>query len=289
MPLRTTTPKLVIFTDLDGTLLDRDTYSFEPALPAIHLIRQNRIPLILTTSKTRAEIEIYRSQLQMSHPFISENGGAAFIPKGYFSFPFPYNGESGPYFVLEFGTSYPKIVEALNSIEKEVGIPIRGFSDLTEEEVASLCGLSMKEAGLSKKREYDEPFLINGTKAEVEKVRKKIRAKGMNYAWGGRFHHILGNNDKGKAVTMMRKLFENEYFSVTTLGIGDSSNDLPMLLAVDRPIFLREKGSLLPKIPSKIQNLVIIEGAGPQAWNRAILMFMNGDSLSPAGDGLREL
>jgi mannosyl-3-phosphoglycerate phosphatase len=152
MPLMMTTPKLVIFTDLDGTLLDR-TYSFEPALPALHLIRQKDIPLVLTSSKTRAEIEFCQAQLQMNHPFISENGGAAFIPKGYFSFPFPYNSESGEYAILEFGTYYPKIVAMLNSIKKETGIPIRGFSDLTEEELVFLCGLSLEEAKSSKKRE----------------------------------------------------------------------------------------------------------------------------------------
>ncbi len=59
----TTTPKLVIFTDLDGTLLDRDTYSFEPALPALRLIRQKDIPLVLSSSKTRAEIEFYRERI----------------------------------------------------------------------------------------------------------------------------------------------------------------------------------------------------------------------------------
>ncbi len=286
MPLMTITPKLVIFTDLDGTLLDRDTYSFEPALPALRLIEQNRIPLILTSSKTRAEIEFYRAQLQMDHPFISENGGAAFIPRDYFSFSFPYNSESGEHSVLEFGTSHPKIVEVLDSINKETGIRIRGFSDLTEKDLACLCGLSIKEAAFSRKREYDEPFLIEGGEREVETVRKKIKEKGMNYAWGGRFHHIFGNNDKGKAVKIMKKLFENEYFSITTLGIGDSSNDLPMLLAVDHPIFLKEKDALFPEIPSTIQNVTIIEGTGPQVWNRAILRVLSGDS--PIGTESKE-
>ena len=122
MLLMTTTPKPIIFTDLDGTLLDRNTYSFEPALPALDLIKQKGIPLILTSSKTRAEMEFYKKQLEINHPFISENGGAVFIPKGYFSFPFPYNRESDEYSVLEFGTFYPKIVEVLNSIKKETGI-----------------------------------------------------------------------------------------------------------------------------------------------------------------------
>lgn len=106
----TTTPKLIVFTDLDGTLLDRETYSFEQALPALEVIQQKGIPLILSSSKTRAEIEIYRRELGYDHPFISENGGAIFIPKNYFSFQFPYDRELDGYDVLELGTFYPLIL-----------------------------------------------------------------------------------------------------------------------------------------------------------------------------------
>jgi mannosyl-3-phosphoglycerate phosphatase len=267
----TTTPKLIIFTDLDGTLLDRETYSFEPAQPALRLIRQKGIPLILSSSKTGAEIELYRKKLKNDHPFISENGGAVFIPKDYFSFPFPYDRELEDYLVLELGTFYPQIIKVLESIKKETGITIKGFSDLPEEALASLCGLSLEEGAFAKKREYDEPFMVEGGEREIEIVEKKIEEKGMNYVWGGRFHHIMGKNDKGKAVDILKKLFEKKFFSISTSGIGDSLNDLSMLLAVDYPIFLKAKGSLSPEIPSQIQHVTIVNGTGPQAWNDAML------------------
>ena len=269
MPSTTITPKLVIFTDLDGTLLDRDNYSFTPAEPALHLIQLKGIPLIFSSSKTRAEIELYRKKLENDHPFISENGGAVFIPKDYFSFPLHYERELDWYFVLELGTFYLQIIEVLESIKKEIRIPIRGFSDLTAKEVASLCGLSLKEAEFAKKREYDEPFVIEGGDREVKIVKTKIEEKGMNYVWGGRFHHILGKNDKGKAVEILKELYENEFFSISTVGIGDSLNDLPMLLAVDHPIFLREEEDSSPEIPFK--NMIFAEGTGSKAWNEAIL------------------
>ena len=267
----TTTRKLVIFTDLDGTLLDRKTYSFEPAQPALLLIRQKGFPLVLSSSKTRAEIELYRKKLENDHPFISENGGAVFIPKDYFSFQFPYVRETDWFFALELGIFYPRIIEVLELIKKETGILIKGFSDLTEKEISSLCGLDIKEAVLAKKREYDEPFIIEGGEKEVELVKEKIEEKGMNYAWGGRFHHILGKNDKGKAVEILKEFYENQFFSIFTIGIGDSLNDLPMLSVVDRPVFLKGEDSLSPDVLSPIQNLAIIDGTGPQAWNEVIL------------------
>jgi mannosyl-3-phosphoglycerate phosphatase len=164
-------------------------------------------------------------------------------------------------------------VEVLNSIKKETGIPIKGFSDLTEREIVSLCGLSIKEARFSKKREYDEPFLIEGREKEVEIVKTKIKERGMNYAWGGRFHHILGKNDKGKAVGILKKLFEKEFISIYTLGIGDSRNDMPMLFAVDHPIFLKEKEALLLEIPSTIQNLLIEDWASMNSDPKLVTEF----------------
>jgi mannosyl-3-phosphoglycerate phosphatase len=273
MPSTTTIPKLLIFSDLDGTLLDRKTYSFEPALPALQVIRMKRIPLILSSSKTRAEMERYRKRLENDHPFISENGGAVFVPKGYFSFPFPYDRESDDYLVLELGTFYLKILEVLRAVKDETGLSIKGFSDLTAEEISVRCGLGLEEAGLAKMREYDEPFLLEGGTGEVEMVRRKIEEKGMTYVWGGQFHHLLGRNDKGKAVEILKELYVREFSSVSSVAIGDSLNDIPMLLVVDHPIFLKEREEGGPEILCR--NLTSYRGAGPSVWNEAILHLLN--------------
>jgi len=277
----TTTRKLVIFTDLDGSLLDRSTYSFEAARPALNLMRQMDIPLVLSSSKTMAEIEFYRKELENGHPFISENGGAVFIPKDYFSFQFPYDRETDWFFVLELGIFYPRVIEVLDSIKKETGVSMKGFSDLTEKEISSLCGLDSKKAELAKKREYDEPFIIEGGEKEIEIVRRKIEEKGMTYAWGGRFHHLLGKNNKGKAIEILKKLYENQFFSIVTVGIGDSLNDLPMLSVVDHPIFLKGEDRVSTDALSSIQNCTVIHGAGPQAWNEAILNMIKSSSPGP--------
>ena len=269
----TTIPRGVIFTDLDGCLLDRQTYSFDPAKAALRLIQEKKIPLILVSSKTRVEMEEYRRRLKNNHPFVSENGGAIFIPQGYFSFQFSHEREWEKYFVLELGTFYPQIIRALEFIKKEKGVRIRGFHDLSEEDLVLLSGLTREEATWAKKREYDEPFLIEGGEKEIEIVREKIRQRGLNYVWGGRFHHILGKNDKGKATQILIDLFKKEFASVWTVGIGDSVNDLPMLSVVDHPIFLRGEEDLSSEI-SQMKNLVVREGAGPEVWNEAILSLV---------------
>jgi mannosyl-3-phosphoglycerate phosphatase len=66
---------LLIFTDLDGTLLDHHSYSFSAALPALQRLRRFNIPLIPVTSKTLAELAPLMRELDNPHPCIAENGG----------------------------------------------------------------------------------------------------------------------------------------------------------------------------------------------------------------------
>ena len=75
--------RLAIFTDLDGTLLDHDTYEWSPARPMLDRIREEGWPLVFVTSKTRAEVEGLRTEMEVDEPFIVENGAAAFFPPRY--------------------------------------------------------------------------------------------------------------------------------------------------------------------------------------------------------------
>ena len=143
---------------------------------------------------------------------------------------------------------------------------------MSEEDLVFLSGLTREEAAWAKKREYDEPFLIEGGEKEIKIVKKKIRERGLNYAWGGKFHHILGKNDKGKAAQILKDLYKKEFSSIQSVGIGDSLNDLPMLSAVDHPIFLKGEEDLAEISP--VKNLVLLDGTGPQAWNKAILSVL---------------
>ena len=70
----------VIYTDLDGTLLDHHTYSFEAALETIHALRDRGVPIVPCTSKTRAETAELMSAAGLSGPMIVENGAAIWVP-----------------------------------------------------------------------------------------------------------------------------------------------------------------------------------------------------------------
>jgi mannosyl-3-phosphoglycerate phosphatase len=285
--------KLVIFTDLDGTLLDYSTYSFKAAMPALDLLKMKNIPLVICSSKTRKEIEHYRKKLGNSHPFISENGGGIFIPRNYFKFevqnsynppspphpPLTKGGQEGgkgglggfsegnDYQVIKLGAQYNDLRKVIEELHKE-GFGVRGFGDMTIYEVAETTGISIEEAEMTKERDFDEPFIFVGAIHELPLLFETIGAKGFNLTQG-RFFHIIGNSDKGKAVSILIELYKKKSGEIITIAIGDSPNDIPMLKRVDHPVIVQNsegKYSLSIEIP----RLIKADGIGPYGWNKAV-------------------
>ncbi|MEL4304296.1 mannosyl-3-phosphoglycerate phosphatase [Methanococcoides sp. LMO-2] len=260
----------VVFTDLDGTLVDHDSYSYEAARPAIDLLKQKGIPLIFCTSKTRAELEVYVEELDCHHPFISENGGGIFVPEGYFDIDIDFDHKVGNYDVIELGTGYSALKDTLMEISKGSGIEIINFGKMTTEEVSKDTGLDIRSAELAKMRDYDEAFrIIDEDENKASKMKELIGAAGYNYTRGGRYWHIIGNNDKGKAVRILTDIYRQQFTDITTIGLGDSQNDLPMLESVDISVLVQKPGgSHDPSITdTKIKR---VEGIGPIGWGNAI-------------------
>jgi mannosyl-3-phosphoglycerate phosphatase len=264
---------LVVFADLDGTLLDHATYRFDAALPALRLLDEKNIPLILCSSKTSVEIERLRNHLHLRHPFIPENGGAIFISRGYFNLDFVHQKETPDYAIIELGASYSKLRTFLGRLQEHFPDAVQGFGDLEAEEVARLCGLSVEEARLAKQREYDEPFLLRDAALEPE-ILRQAKAFGIRVTKGGRFYHLIGGNDKGRAVTILTDLYRRERGEVITIGIGDSLNDLAMLAAVDYPVLVQKPDrSYDPSV--SLPNLIRASSPGPQGFCESISRLVN--------------
>jgi len=263
------TDRTLVFTDLDGTLLDHRTYSFEPARPALRLLRESGIPLIICTSKTRAEVEKIRAALGNTDPFIVENGGAIFVPQGYFSIEPPASRMDSGYLVVELGTSYSRILSVFSRMKERLPGRLRGFSDMTVEEVARLAGLSLEEAARAKIREYDEPFVLNDPGGKRDVVREMAESAGLSITQG-RFFHLTGDNDKGRAVRVVKDFYARAGgIDLRTIGLGDSPNDLPLLENVDFPILVQKPGGHYePSI--RLDNLIFAPGEGPIGWCVAV-------------------
>ena len=262
-------PNTIIISDLDGTLLDAGDYSFAAALPALERLRSCGVPLVLCSSKTRAEIETYRKRLDNRHPFIAENGGGIFIPEGYFSVPVEAVASAG-YQLISLGAPYTEIRDSFIRLRARYGAKVRGFADMTVEEIISLTGLPRDEAILSRQRDFDEAFVFDG--APDERFLRAIETSGLRWTQG-RIFHIMGKHDKGRAVHILKALYERQYGPVTSIALGDSPNDLPMLKAVDKPVLVRHPGGTCDAridIPDLLQTRL----PGPAGWNETVLQLL---------------
>jgi len=270
--------RIIVFTDLDGTLLDHSTYSFCEAEEALELLREEGVPLILCSSKSRDEIKVYRKKLSNNEPFISENGGAIFIPEGYGGLKCEFDKIDDGYLVIEIGSEYQTLVDAFEKIKRRAGINIKSITEFTIDEIVWLTGLNGEEAFLAQKREYTLPFIIYGGEGDVKVIKDEILSLGLNYTEGARFVHLMGGNDKGKAVKILTDIFKKNYpeTEITTVGLGDSLNDLPMLEVVDKAFLVRkEAGNYEERI--KVEGLAYADGIGPVGWNKAVLGLFNND------------
>jgi len=233
----------IIFTDLDGTLLD-NSYSWEKASKAINLIKKKKIPLVFCTSKTQAETIYWQKKLKIKDPFIVENGGAIIIPKGYFG-----NKKKR---IIKLGDTNKKLKIKLKNIEKETKSEITCLTDMSISDLINYSGLSRNQALMAKKRKYISTFIVQ--KGSIKKIKALIKKNKLNYTKGSLFHHIMKGNDKGKAVKILIKEYEKKYGKVISIGLGDNLNDKPMLKVVDKAFMLKK---------------------GPSEWNKIILKILS--------------
>lgn len=252
--------KTIIFTDLDGTLLDHTTYSFEPAMPMLDYIKTNKIPLVIVTSKTKDEVLRIQKLLELKAPFIVENGAGIFMPS-----------EEG-YEMVSMGFEYEYIRSCFLKYAKSV--PILGFFDMKDEEVASYTNLSIENASDARKRTFTEPFILED-ESRLDELQKMANADELDIVKGGRFYHLITwGQDKANAI----KFLINEYKKTSdeafnTIALGDSANDLSMLQSVDTPVLIpHPDGSFMA---CNVEGVIKAPFPGPKGWNTVLKEYFD--------------
>jgi mannosyl-3-phosphoglycerate phosphatase len=261
---------LLIFTDLDGTLLDHDTYRWDEAQPALSLCRKQGVPVILVSSKTRAEIHALHVELGLAAPFVYENGGGIFFPLESALEPPAEALLIDGLRKWPLGSPYPELVAALREIREELRWTIRGFSDMTVGEISRLTGLDPERARLAAMREYDEPFTVLSREGvDRERLDKAAARRGLRVTEGGRFFHLHGACDKGQALDKLVHWYEKSCGPAKIMALGDGPNDFTMLKRADYPVLVKSSQTY-PELFKEIPSLKGTEEAGPAGWNAAV-------------------
>ncbi len=213
-----------VVSDVDGTLMDH-SYDLTPAKETIKTLQKLSIPVILCTSKTASEVKVIRKELNLKDPYIVENGAAI-----YGESLEQVNGE------IILGEKYENLKEILNYISKEIDYELTPLNNLTDQEATDLTGLKGNSLTLMRDRYWSMPFL-NPPSFLEERIKNSCKKFNVDIFKGNRMSHLLSiNSDKGKAIKALKNYSNNQ--DIKIIGLGDSPNDLPLLLNSDIKIVI---------------------------------------------------
>jgi len=241
------TMKLMVVSDLDGTLLDHSDYSFDLVLPVLDRMDEAGIPLVVNTSKTRAEWLAIRGELGNFDPYIVENGSAI------------YDGEK----VETFGVSRAEILDVLKSLRGR--FKFKGYSDVGVSEIMQWTGLGRQSAERSADRHFSEPLVWQDSPEKEDEFCDLIKERGLSTLRGGRFLHVLGQTDKSKPLQYFRKE------KVAIIALGDRPNDLAMLKAADIGVIIKAPGDYV----LEAKDMLLSKEIGPRGWAEMMTQILD--------------
>lgn len=259
-------PHLIVFSDLDGTLLDHHSYSWRAASPAMAKLAANGIPLIFNSSKTAAEMRHLQNAMGIRAPFIVENGAAAVIPAGCL--------DRTEEQVMNFGADHQQVLRTL-MVQRKAGAQFRGFSDMADAELAEVAGLDEVEASRARQRLGTEPLIWQGSDPELDQFSAALGREGLRLVQGGRFWHAMGRFDKAEGARFLLEQYREHYRGepLVTIALGDSPNDQRMLEAADIPVVIRGVNSDQVQLPSQKHPMRSLK-PGPEGWNECMLNLL---------------
>ncbi|MEQ9947537.1 mannosyl-3-phosphoglycerate phosphatase-related protein [Pectobacterium aroidearum] len=273
--MQTRNTKLIIFSDLDGSLLDHETYRWDAAQPWLTRLASEAIPLIITTSKTAAEVAPLRQALGLEHyPYIAENGAIAAFPLAWQTYP--------DYPRKRVGVEYSVIRARLAQLRAS-GFRFKGFGDMTSAEISEVTGLNEQNARRAQEREGSEPLMWLDDQNALPCFCQLLADTGLVLTQGGRFYHVMSAQaSKGFMSNWIKTQYIEKYDTdVKTLGLGDGPNDISLLCAMDYAILIKGKGNQIVRLPESYRGkLYCTRDSGPQGWSEGLTHFIGNGHFS---------
>jgi predicted mannosyl-3-phosphoglycerate phosphatase (HAD superfamily) len=93
---------------------------------------------------------------------------------------------------------------------------------------------------------------------------------GATILQGGRFMHVSGDCDKGRALRWLNAQFAKAWDTPPVcIAIGDSHNDIAMLEAADHAVIIRSPSHEPPAL-ARSDGVYLTEAFGPAGWDEGV-------------------
>jgi mannosyl-3-phosphoglycerate phosphatase family protein len=276
----------IVSTDLDGTLLDHYSYSFEAARDGLARCQQLGVPVVINTSKTYAEVVDLQSALKIDAPVIVENGSALVAVEHHWSKSHPTlspdleTRADGAQQVV-FGVDRSLIISFIDQVRTKTGWGFEGFNDWSATQIVQHTGLDLESAKQAALKEFSEPLIWHDSLLALEQFEELAKLAGLRILKGGRFYHLQGATDKAQPLKWMQQFGSSALATMPEsnclpklICLGDSDNDIAMLNAADYPVCVRSPITGFPRVSNQAK-VFYTKGVGPVGWSEAILSIFS--------------
>lgn len=268
---------ILIITDLDGTLIHYKTFEFKSIVPYIDELTSKGVKIVPSSSKCFEEIKYINRDLGLSSVFIVENGSAIYFLKKVFANKPKNSEEIGDYWRIKLGIDRKNIQTILmkNNFKKFLKY-ILFLRNMTRLQQSYYTGLKPDTLDISLKKEFSEPLIWMGTNSDLDEFANSLNEEGISINKGAKLLHLTGLTNKGDAMLELIKQLETaKYFNnekenlITTIAIGDSFNDKPMLELADYALLIKVPNMKTPQL-RKTDNVYHSEKIAPLGWKQTL-------------------
>lgn len=223
---------ILIFTDLDGTLLNKKSFYYDEAKDLIKNCIKNGVVIVPNSSKTSIELNEFCNEAEISPIYISENGSSIHGLN-------ILNSKLNKKIILS--RTKDQILNCfLKNVEHNFQKKCKFVEDLKTSEQIQILGLPKEKLAKALKRDFSIPMIFNGNENEKKQLKKLIKKLDMKVQDGGRVLNLGDDVSKGNAMSFfVKNLSKITNKNYTIIGIGDNENDISMLDKSDYPCMVR--------------------------------------------------
>lgn len=263
MPIAPTPP--LLFSDVDGTLIDRAYRRMPSSQQLEHIAGVSR--LILVSSRTIEELRHLLDMWGVTADCIAENG--ALIATRDEALASALGAEPDPdaegWWIRGLAASRDETLQATRRVLESAGLSANPVDTLPLATFAGLSGYAVDDALRARSRRH--AVLLMPLPARALDA---LRAAGLEAEFGGRWVTVLHGANKGRAVAQYLDAWHAIRGAAHTVGIGDAPNDASLLQAVQlRFAMPRDDGSVDPSLTA-LDGVIPLPVGGTDAWEAVL-------------------